>query len=94
MMQGKITLLIILNFYHPNIKSYRLTMLKFHQETKENRKTKTSSYCLKRKIEKLFFGLPGLGKVWIRKHKVWLNALFIKQFKQFIYKLCNNAVNA
>lgn len=77
MMHGKITPLIILDFYHPNIKSYRPTVLKFHQETKENRETKTSSYCLKRKIKELFFGLPGLGKVGVREHKVRLNARFI-----------------
>lgn len=70
MMNGEIALLIILDFYDPNSKSYRVNMLKFHQETKENRETKTSSYCLKRKIKELFFGLPDLGRVRIRKDKV------------------------
>lgn len=39
---GKITHLIILDLYHPNIKYYRLNVLTFHREAKENRETKTS----------------------------------------------------
>lgn len=52
LVHGKITHLIFLVFlYPPNIKSYMLNMLKFYQEDKENRETKTSQCFLKRKIK-------------------------------------------
>lgn len=46
---GKTTLWIILDFYHPNFKSYKLNMLTFHQEVKENRETKTSLILFEKK---------------------------------------------
>lgn len=50
--------------------------------------TKTTWYCLKRKIE-VFFDAPGLGKVWMSKHKEGLAQsclCFVQQYKQFIGK--------
>lgn len=47
--EKKITPLILFDFYHPNIKSYKLNMLKFHQEAKENKKQKSHNTVWKEK---------------------------------------------
>ena len=74
LMHGKITHLVILDFCELNIKSHRLTMLKFHQEATENRNKNLIILWIEKKKKYYSSVVQALAEF---ENKVWHNFLFI-----------------